>query len=69
MKRTVTLILLLLFLTVTLRAAPGPGSPPPLSTGPDSVFMAGSIVVKGEGIAPDDKRSMQSASRIRFVLF
>jgi hypothetical protein len=62
MKRTVTLTFLLLFLTVTLRAAPGP--PPPLSTGPETAFMTGSIVVKGEGIAPDDKSLSDSLKRI-----
>ena len=62
MKRIFTLILLLLFFAVTLRAEPAP--PPPLSTAPETVLMTGSIVVKGEGIAPDDKSLSDSLRRI-----
>ena len=64
MKRIVTPILMLLVLLAAGLLGAAPGGPPPLSLGPDSAFMTGSIVVKGEGIAPDDKSLSDAHKRI-----
>ncbi len=51
MKRIWILSFLLLFFAAALQAGPGVG---PSSSAADDAFMTGSIVVKGEGVAPAD---------------
>ncbi len=59
MKRIWIVPVLLLFFAAALRSEPGVGPLPSLT---DNAFMTGSIVVKGEGVAPAD-RSLSAAQK------
>jgi hypothetical protein len=59
MKRIWIVPVLLLFFAAALRSEPGVGPLPSLT---DNAFVTGSIVVKGEGVAPAD-RSLSAAQK------